>query len=382
MRRWAAAVIAAGFLFFALPAYAGGLQEDPAALYARMKEAYDKGSAHGWTFNDETLYLATIMDAGRAYALLRPNDPAYLELAGLAVDVGTVISYDPLSNNDASVWYMREAAAAVVKAGDPQRTAKAQAILTRLDAFDASPEAGARAAVTDANANVERWPGDNDALLARVDADVRAYRLTNDVRYRSLALYDVARSGFPVGKLADPPGNEVVTAANSADAGVPGYTSGDRANAKIFLQERAALKDPPIIARVIALPHDERLRMTAPADEYFGHAGISVLGIKNEMDRIGRFLDSGWGSRMTAQALIVIESVTDWQKQYPHDYAMPRTLLASYQMLARITDDPDATAAANRMRMMLVVEYADSPQARQLAGQSSGGAASNTAAAH
>ena len=52
-----------------------------------------------------------MLDAGRAYALFRPDDPQYGELAELTVAVAQQLHYDPLTNNDAADWYVREAAA-------------------------------------------------------------------------------------------------------------------------------------------------------------------------------------------------------------------------------------------------------------------------------
>ena len=51
----------------------------------QMKDAYAKGAARGWDFRAEATYLSTIFNAGRAYSLQYPNDPAYGELATLTV---------------------------------------------------------------------------------------------------------------------------------------------------------------------------------------------------------------------------------------------------------------------------------------------------------
>ncbi|HTA38813.1 MAG TPA: hypothetical protein VK760_07050, partial [Candidatus Acidoferrales bacterium] len=61
---------------------------DPAVLYKQMKDAYDKGTAAGWTYRSQQTYLAAIFNAGRAYSLQYPNDPAYGELATLTVQIG------------------------------------------------------------------------------------------------------------------------------------------------------------------------------------------------------------------------------------------------------------------------------------------------------
>jgi hypothetical protein len=360
--------LAAIAVFFFVTGSAAGatMLTDPVQLYANMKRAFDRGAEHGWKYDDQIFYFGTILDAGRAYSLVRPGDPNYMEVARVTVDVAALLHYDPLTNSDASVWYVREACAAVVKS-DPARAEAARAILMRLDASDADVKALAKLAETDAAANVKEFHDDPDALIAQADTDVRAYYLTKDPSYRSIALGRVAEESFPIAKLPDPPGVQIVTWANSAVAGAAGFSAADVGNAREILRRRAALKDPPLIGRVVAIPHDVRLLITAPADEYFGREKMSPLGIENELTRIARYLDAGWGTRMTTQALDVASAIDEWQKGYPRDYALPRTLLAAYRTFSRI-DAPDVQAAAQRVRTLLTIEYGDSPQARELLG--------------
>jgi hypothetical protein len=359
------AALAAALAVPALPATAA-IQTDPSQLYANMKHAFDLGAQHGWTYADQQMYLASILDAGRAYALMRPNDPNYLDVAEITVDVATRLHYDPLTNGDASVWYVREASEAVRK-NDPGRAAAARDLLARLDAGDTDVKTLAKVAEADAAAIVSDYRTDPNALIAQVDTDVRAYNLTKDQTYRALALERVAARSFPLAKLPDPPGVEVITWANAAVAGVAGYSPAEVVNAREIVRRRAALKDPPMIGKVIALPHDQRLLITAPADEYFGRQKMSPIGIENEVARIARYLDAGWGARMASQALDLDDAIEDWQRGYPRDYALPRTLLGAYKDLSRI-DVTDTRAAAERLRRLLTIEYGDSPQARELLG--------------
>src|SRR5579884_4411096 len=98
---------------------------DPDKLYAEMKAAYEKGNAQGWTFYNQEFYLSTIFNAGRAYSLQRPDDPAYPQIEQATVDVATGVHYDPLINHEAVPWYVREAAIYVERnSNDPAEVAK------------------------------------------------------------------------------------------------------------------------------------------------------------------------------------------------------------------------------------------------------------------
>jgi hypothetical protein len=105
------------------------------------------------------------------------------------------------------------------------------------------------------------------------------------------------------------------------------------------------------------------LTHTAPADEYFGEIRISPIGIDDEMQRIGKYLDSGWGDRMAPDALHLATAVEDWQHQYPHDRTLPKYLAGLYKLLVRV-GAPSTLAEAQRVRQLLVVEYAGSDEAR------------------
>jgi hypothetical protein len=108
------------------------------------------------------------------------------------------------------------------------------------------------------------------------------------------------------------------------------------------------------------------LTRTAPADEYFGHTKLSPLGVRNELTRINKYLDAGWGDRMAGDALWVDDAILDWQHQYPHDPTLARHLLDLYRMLVRV-GAAQTKPEAEKVRTLLLVEYAGSPQALELA---------------
>jgi hypothetical protein len=151
--------------------------------------------------------------------------------------------------------------------------------------------------------------------------------------------------------------------AGDARNGAAGYSEIDRAAARAMFSHRVAAPRLATIGRVLS--HESFLGITAPADEYFGHTKLSPIGVSNELVRIGKYLDAGWGGRMTQDALWVLDSLDDWQHQYPRDYELPRLLLATYNTLGRI-DTPEAVKAQAAIRHELTVEYNGSAEARTL----------------
>jgi hypothetical protein len=334
---------------------------DPAVLYQQMKDAYAKGTTDGWNFRAEETYLSTIFNAGRAYSLQYPNDPAYGELATLTVQVGTGLHYNPLTNHDGAVWWVREAADWVTKhAEDTTLIAQAEALLQRANSED-DPDALARFADEDATANLRNYPGDVDALVLQVEADWRGWLLTGDPQWRSLALARAAAPTFPVAHLPTNWGNELINAANTLSAG----NSADARNAATLIDRIKAVDPIRVIASVTAVPHDVYLSTLAPADEYFGKMEMSVLEIENRLKHINFMLDYKYGNRESAETANVANSIDGMQKIYPRDRDLPMLLYWCYTTAERM-DDVQAKTVAHHLRAILTIEYQDSPQARKL----------------
>lgn len=366
-----AAFAAAVLLAVSVRPVRAAMEADPQVLYQQMKAAYDKAAAGNWDFLDQEIYLSAIFNAGRAYSLQHPDDPAYAQLKTLTVQVGTGLHYNPLTNHDAAVWYVREAADWVSKnATDPQLVAEANALLERVNSED-DPEKLAQLADEDAEANAAKYPANVDTQLQTVEANWRGWLLTNDPSWRSLALQKAAQVNFPIGHLPTTWGPEFLQAVNEAAGTAGTYTAGDRANARKIQQHIAALTEPMIIATVHSMPADKYLTTLAPADEYFGSMGYSILGIENELKHINFMLDYKYGNREAAQTVLVAQSIDDMHKVYPRDRDMPKLLYSCLTTLDRM-DSNEAQAAAAHLRAILTVEYQDSPQARKVLGQTSG----------
>ena len=87
------------------------------------------------------------------------------------------------------------------------------------------------------------------------------------------------------------------------------------------------------------------------------------IGVRNEITRIGKYLDAGWGGQMTKETLWVVDALDDWQHQYPRDYELPRLYKRVYDTLAR-EDTTDAKRAQAEVRRLLLVGYPSSSEAR------------------
>jgi hypothetical protein len=331
-----------------------------------MKAAYDRGAKQGWGFYNQEYYYATILNAGRAYSLQRPDDPAYGELAALTVQIGAGIHYNPLTNHDGAPWWVREAALWVTKnSTDTTLIQQANDLLARVNAMDDDPKALAQYADEDATANLRTYPRDSDALLQQLEADWRGWLLTNDPQWRSLAFQRAAEPAFPIANLPTTYGNDFINAARAAVANVPGYTSADRDNAKIVVNRLTKIGPLRTIASVKGVPHDVYMTTLAPADEYFGRLGYSILGIENQLKHINFMLDYNYGNRESTETLMIVEAILDMQKVYPADRDMSKLLYDAYTTLQRM-NAPETQAAAARVRSLLTVEYQDSKEAHQL----------------
>jgi len=337
-------------LWTGVPANAA-LLADPTALYVQMQKAYARGSAHGWGLDDQLAYYGTILNAGRAYSLQHPDDPAYGQLANLTVQIGAALNYDPLINHDGADWWVREAAVYVQKnATDETMVAAANQLLARVNSYD-DPGTLAAFADQDASANLKNYPHDGNALLAQVEADWRAYVLTGKAAWKTLAFSRAEQPQFPLANLPGSWGPAFLQSAKSED---------------VALYARA-LKIPTlnVIARVTAMPHAVYMGTLAPADEYFGPLGMSVLGIRNQMKHVNFMLNYNYGDREATDALQVATAIVDLHNVYPRDRDLPQMLFDCYTTLERM-DTPEVRSTANQLKSMLLVEYQDTPQAQKL----------------
>ncbi len=338
---------------------------DPQKLYAQMKAAYDKGNAQGWTFYNQEYYLATLFDAGRAYSLQMPNDPAYPEILQNTVDIATGTHYNPLTNHEAVPWYVREAAVYVERNNsDPTEVAKAKALLERVDALE-DPVELAQLADQDAQANAQAFPHDTNAQLQRVEAEWRGWLITHDASWRSLALQHAADPNFPLANLPTTWGPAFLNAVLNASHGVDGYTQGDVVNAKLVQARVDNLPQLKTIASVNAMSEARMLTTLAPADEYFGPLGMSILGIQNELKHVNFMIGYGYNQQESGAAVQVAVAIDDLHKVYPRDRDLPKLLLDVYTTLGKINTQ-EASAARTHIKSILIVEYQDTPQARQL----------------
>ncbi len=352
--------LAAGTLvaYLLTSAGAGALEADPAALYERMKQVYAQTVARGNSFAELLNYQAAILDAGRAYALFKRDDPLYGEVATLAVDIATRLHYDPLLNDDASLWYMRDATVWVGEHGDATHAGEAKTLAEKIAAGE-NLTALARQAEDDARAIVIDFHRDPEALVRRVVVDVRAYNVTLDPRYRELLLVDAADPRLRLARIPDEERNELFSTVAAALRAGSEFSKDERLLALAIEGRRRA-----ILASSKGSARPPLARM-APADQYFGPFRLSPLGVGNEIVRINSYLDAGWGERMATEALNVASALEDWQHQYPRDPTLPRHLFELYSLLDRI-GAPSLGAEAANLRTILLVQYAGSPQARDL----------------
>jgi hypothetical protein len=358
-RKLIAALVAALALVLPLAPARAALDIDPLQLYKQMKAAYDKGAAAGWHLGDELDYFSAVLDAGRGYELRRRDDPQNIAIKATTVDLASRLNYDPLISNDAAEWYVRLAAQAWQD--DPGRGPAARALIAKLDAEAADVAKLARDADADATALAQTYPNDVQALVGQVDADLRAYNLTQDTHWRMLALQRAAQNVFPIASIPPDLGKILFPIVDAARNAGPGYSEFERETARVIASHRASAHGLPVIGHVVS--HETYLNITAPADEYFGHTKLSPIGVRNELTRIGRYLDAGWGGRMIKETMYVVDSLDDWQHQYPRDYELPRLYKRAYDALGR-QDTAEAKKARQQVRRTLLVNYPTSTEAR------------------
>jgi hypothetical protein len=79
----------------------------------------------------------------------------------------------------------------------------------------------------------------------------------------------------------------------------------------------------------------------APADEYFGRLGLSVLGVRNKVKDLGLDADTHpeHDRAVLGGALWVEDAMRDWAKKYPLDRWLPRYAYALEEMYERMPGD-------------------------------------------
>lgn len=85
----------------------------------------------------------------------------------------------------------------------------------------------------------------------------------------------------------------------------------------------------------------------APADEYFGHYHMSVLGIRNALNDFSTRAnnDPDHASSMLGGIELTEDAVRAWSVRYPHDPMLPKTMLSLERLYLQI-GGPDGSAHA------------------------------------
>ncbi|GAC1390605.1 MAG: hypothetical protein NVSMB31_07690 [Vulcanimicrobiaceae bacterium] len=104
----------------------------------------------------------------------------------------------------------------------------------------------------------------------------------------------------------------------------------------------------------------------APADEYFGHLKMSILGIRNQLVRLTRQVEQNpsEGDSTTGPASLTEESIKEWEQKYPSDPWLAKTVYMLVHMYAKI---PSAAGHSSALRALgwLISKYPNSEFASQ-----------------
>ena len=113
-----------------------------------------------------------------------------------------------------------------------------------------------------------------------------------------------------------------------------------------------------------AAARDVPVSAMAPADEYFGHARLSVLGIANTIRDAGTRIHEGADpASMTSGPLSFIpEAIRDWERQYPDDPWIARDLYGLEIVYLR-AQTPEGDRHARETADWLIRDYPDSEPA-------------------
>jgi hypothetical protein len=102
----------------------------------------------------------------------------------------------------------------------------------------------------------------------------------------------------------------------------------------------------------------------APADEYFGHYKMSVLGIANTIRDAGARMDSGSdpSTMLSGPLSYVTDAIKDWEAQYPADPWIAKDLMALEDVYLRVPTD-DGFKLASQTEAWLSADFPDSEYA-------------------
>jgi len=110
----------------------------------------------------------------------------------------------------------------------------------------------------------------------------------------------------------------------------------------------------------------QSLSQLAPADEYFGHAKLSVLGIANIIKDAGKRIDQGYApwQVINGPLALVTDAIHQWEWKYPRDPWIAKDLLNLELDYLRIPT-PRGHDLAATTESWLVSDYPNSVSAEQ-----------------
>ena len=122
-----------------------------------------------------------------------------------------------------------------------------------------------------------------------------------------------------------------------------------------------------ILALAFVLPSlpvsAQDLSALAPADEYFGHYRLSVLGIANTIRDSGTRMDEGKAAAMIDGPLaFATDAIRAWERQFPRDPWIARDLFA-LQLVYLHARTPRGNELARSTEAWLVADYPNSQEA-------------------
>jgi hypothetical protein len=113
-------------------------------------------------------------------------------------------------------------------------------------------------------------------------------------------------------------------------------------------------------------PPSPALSGLAPADEYFGHYNLSVLGIANHIRDAGSRIDTGSDVHvmLSGPLMFATDAIRAWEQQYPNDPWIARDLLALEAVYLKVPTD-ECFRLASKTEAWLTADYPDTVYAAQ-----------------